>query len=283
MYFWINLFAAAFIAAVMFSGSAATEETDIRTTVGEWRLLARALLVNVVAVPLMAAALLYVSGYRGGFAVGAVLAAICPGAPFGTYFAGRSRGDVGLAMILTFGLTLVALVTTPITSRLIFGPGRMVPLPRGLGLLLTALIVFLPALLGQAVRRKSVAVARRLRDFAGALALAALAGANIAAVSLRSKGIRGVGLEGSALILLLVVASMALGWLAGGSTRSRVTLVTSTGLRNIGLAFLFAVYSFHDPEVRLGVGAYSILMLIPNLLFAGVMRWRARENANPAR
>jgi hypothetical protein len=56
---------------------------------------------------------------------------------------------------------------------------------------------------------------------------------------------------------------------------SRNTLATSTGLRNVGLAFLFAEHTFPGTDVPLGVAAYSLLMLPPNFLFATWMRCRS--------
>jgi BASS family bile acid:Na+ symporter len=145
-----------------------------------------------------------------------------------------------------------------------------------LGLLITGLIVLLPVLLGQALHRRSPSVEVRLARAANALAFPALIAANVAAAGLRSKGVRGVGWQGSALVLSLVVISMAVGWLCGRSPSTRTTLATSTGLRNVGLAFLFAGYTFPGTQVELGVAAYSVLMLIPNFLFAAVSKRRRR-------
>jgi BASS family bile acid:Na+ symporter len=279
MHTWLNVFAAVFTAAMMFSAAAAASDLEVRRIAAERTLLARAFLANVVLVPILAAALLHGLHRKGDFAIGAVLAAICPGAPFGTYLASRSRGDVALAVILTCGLTVIALVSTPITSLLIFGPGKMVALPRGLGLLVAALIVLLPVLLGRAVRRRSASAADRLGKAAGRVSFLALVATNVAAAGLRSSGVRGLGWDHSALILTLVAASMGVGWLSGGSPRTRATLATSTGLRNAGLALLFASYSFPGTQVELGVAAYSILMLIPNFAFVVVMRRRQAKHA----
>jgi predicted Na+-dependent transporter len=76
---------------------------------------------------------------------------------------------------------------------------------------------------------------------------------------------------------------MGAGWLAGLSPSTRTTLATSTGLRNAGLAFLFDEYSFPGTRVELGVAAFSILMLIPNFLFAAISRrWRGGVGVGPA-
>jgi Predicted Na+-dependent transporter len=268
---WLSVFAAVFTAAVMFSAAAAAPPVEIRRILTERKLLLRAFLVNVVVVPAVAAVLFH-AFHTEDFAVGAVLAAICPGAPFGTYFASRSNRNVALAMVLTCGLTIVALVSTPITSRFIFGADRMVALPEGLGLLLAGLIILLPVFAGQALHRRLPAIAARVARAAHLIAIPALVAASVAAAGMRSRGVRGMGWAGSALVLSLVVISMAAGWLAARSRDTRTTLATSTGLRNAGFAYLFAGYSFPGTDVELGVAAYSILMLIPNFAFTAVMR-----------
>ncbi len=270
---WVNVFAAAFTAVMMFSAAAATSDQEIHRVYEERRLLVRAFLANVVVVPVLTAALLYAVQLHGDLAMGVALAAICPGAPFGTFLAVRTRGDKALAVILTCGLTVIGLVTTPVTSRLVFGPSRMVALPGGLGVLVVALIVLVPVIAGQVVRRRS-ASAVRIARIASLLAFVLLMAANVAAGSLRSSGMREVGWQGSALILSLVIVSMGAGWLAGLSPSTRTTLATSTGLRNAGLALLFAEYSFPGTRVELGVAAFSILMLVPNFLFAAISRRR---------
>ncbi len=272
---WLKLFAAVFTAAMMFSAGAAISEREIRRVAADRNLLVRAYVANIIVVPLLAWMLAHAFHLRRDVALGAVLAAICPGAPFGTYMAGRSRRGVALAVILTCGLTFSSLVTTPITSLLIFGPGKMVSLPPGRGLLITLLIVLLPVLIAQAARRLSPEAAMRLGRAAGMLAFAALIAGSAAAAGLRSRGVRMVGWSGSALILSLVLVSMAVGWLFGKSPESRATLATSTGLRNVGLAYLFAEYSFPDSQAQLGVAAYSILMLLPNFTYTMVTRRRA--------
>lgn len=73
---------------------------------------------------------------------------------------------------------------------------------------------------------------------------------------------------------------MGAGWLAGTSSSQRATLATSTGLRNIGLALLYAEFNFPArPEVELGIAAYSALMLLPNFVFAMSMRFRRARAA----
>lgn len=275
----LKAFAAIFTAAMMFSASLATPDRAIRRASEHRMLLARAFLANVVIVPALAIALKQALQIEGDIAIGAVLAAICPGAPFGTFLAGKSRQDVGLAVFLTCALTLIGLLSVPVTSRLIFGPGKMAALPRGFGAVLVGVLILLPVALGRAIHRRSAEFAGRLAKASSLLTFLALLGATLAASGLRSKGVGLAGWRDSALILTFVAVSVGIGWLSGTSPSTRATLATSTGLRNVGLAYLYAEYSFPDTQAALGVAAYSALMLLPNFVFAVVTRYRETRGA----
>jgi BASS family bile acid:Na+ symporter len=274
------LLASIFTALMMFAASLTTSDAQVRMVLRERGVLVRALLMNLLVVPVLAVALRVALHATGAFGMGAVLAAVSPGAPFGTFIAGRFRQDVALAMVLTCGLTVIALITIPLSSLLIFGPQRIVLFPPGFGLLFVAVVVLLPVWGGRVIRLKWAAAAARLARIANLLAFVFLIGANLAAAQIRSTGVRSVGWRGSALILTVVVSSIAAGWLCGTTARIRATLGTSTGLRNVGLAFLYAEFTFPGTNVAFGVGAYSFLMLVPAFLFAAVMRLcraRARD------
>jgi BASS family bile acid:Na+ symporter len=269
------LLASLFTAAMMLAAGLTTPDGEIRRVLHERRVLARALFVNVALVPAIAFVLRVAFHATGAFGMGAVLAAVSPGAPFGTFIAGRFRQDVALAMVLTCGLSVIALITTPLTSLLIFGPEGMVRFPPGFGLLVVAILVLLPVWLGRVIRLRSAAVAARAAKALNLLAFVLLVGANFTAAAIRSEGVRAVGWRGAALILALVAASIAAGWMCGTTAKMRATLGTSTGLRNVGLAFLYAGTRFPGTGVPLGVAAYSLLMLVPSFLFASLM-WRRR-------
>jgi BASS family bile acid:Na+ symporter len=274
----MRLLAAIFTAAAMFSAAVATSDPETGRVVRDRGVLARAFLANVVIVPALAAALVHLFRLESGFAMGALLAAACPGAPFGTYLASRFRHDVPLAMVLTVGLTPVALISTPIASRLMFGAGNTVALPRGYGLLIVTVTMFFPVALGRAIRERWPDAAIRLGRAANHLALIAMLAGSLTVANLRSEGVRLAGWRGAAMILVIVAASIAVGWLWGSSRSTRATLANSTGLRNVGLAYLFAEHTFPGSDVPLGVAAFSLLMLPPNFLFALWTRRRRKGN-----
>lgn len=188
-----------FTAVMMFSASLVTPDREMRRVLDHRMLLARALLVNVVIVPVLAAALRRMFQLEGEIVTGAVLAAICPGAPFGTFLAGKSRQDVALAVVLTCGLTLIGLVTVPITSWLIFSPAETVALPRRFGLAFVTIVVLFPVALGCAIRRRFTDVADRIAKASALLTFLGLIAVTLAAAGLRSRGVRFIGWPGSAL------------------------------------------------------------------------------------
>src|SRR5262249_35909702 len=77
-----------------------------------WRLLSRAALANYLCVPAAAIGLLLLFQARPYVAVGFLVAAVCPGAPYGPPFTGIAKGNivmsVGLMVILAGSSALLA-------------------------------------------------------------------------------------------------------------------------------------------------------------------------------
>ena len=78
-------------------------------------LIGRALLANVVLVPMAAVLLVRLLDMPLALATGLFLAAAAPGAPFAPKLAEQSRGPYPVAVGLMFVLAMVSVVTTPAT------------------------------------------------------------------------------------------------------------------------------------------------------------------------
>jgi BASS family bile acid:Na+ symporter len=78
-------------------------------------LIGRALLANVILVPLAALILVRLLNMPLALATGLFLAAAAPGAPFAPKLAERTRGPYPVAVGLMFVLAMVSVVTTPAT------------------------------------------------------------------------------------------------------------------------------------------------------------------------
>jgi BASS family bile acid:Na+ symporter len=70
-------------------------------------------------------------------------------------------------------------------------------------------------------------------------------------------------------MLILLVASVVIGWLAGGSGRdNRRTMALTTSLRNVGVGLVIATGNFAGTPAVSAVLAYGIVEVLGSLLVA---------------
>ena len=76
-------------------------------------------------------------------------------------------------------------------------------------------------------------------------------------------------------MLILLVASLAIGWLAGGPGRNdRRTMTLTTSLRNVGLGLVIVTGNFAGTPAVSAVLAYAIVEVLGSL---AVALWWARR------
>src|SRR5262249_25957627 len=87
---------------------------ELGATVRDWRLLSRAALANYVLVPALVGGLLASFGSGPMVAVGFLVLAVCPGAPFGPPLAGIARANVAVAVGLMVVLAGSCAILAPV-------------------------------------------------------------------------------------------------------------------------------------------------------------------------
>src|SRR5262245_3147895 len=205
-------------------------------------LVARALAANYLLVPAVAVGLLVLFDADPMVAAGFLILAVCPGAPFGPPLAGVARGNVPLAV----GMMVILAGSSAIVSPLLLQ--ALLPWVSGGGAaridlvgLLTALLVtqLLPLLAGLLVKRWGSQLADRLLgpfELVGKVLSLGVAGLILASQFHMLMEIRIRGFVG---MLLLLAATLAIGWLAGGvDNHDRRTMALTTALRNVGLGLV---------------------------------------------
>lgn len=245
----------------------------------QFRLVARGVLANFIAVPVLAAICLVLLPLAPEVKIGILLMAAAPVAPMAPPFVGMARGDVPYAVGL---MTIVALLSVPLTPLII---GFALPETTGgvdldplqiVKTLVTAQLI--PISVGMAIRSASPAWTERLLRFVpriGQIGLIAGVGLILAG---QAKQILTMGLLAHLVIMFLVVASLFIGdvALAGESGSRRRSLAVSTAIRNVPLAFLIAGENFPGTVVApatLVFGSYTMLFSIAygKLMDAGKM------------
>ena len=96
----INLLAAITLVEMMVSVGLGVTLSDVRLVGKDWQLIARALVANYALVPAAAVCLLVWFHADSMVAAGLLVAAVCPGAPYGPPFTAVAKGDVTRAVVL---------------------------------------------------------------------------------------------------------------------------------------------------------------------------------------
>jgi bile acid:Na+ symporter, BASS family len=269
-----------FLVLAMLSIGLEVTGRQVLGTLRDGSLWGRALVANLVIVPVLGLVLVRLFPLSPDVAAGLLILAAAPGAPFAVQFTGKAKGAVAFAAALLLVFTVVALVVTPPLSSLLLGAGPSLRLPAGRVARAALLYLVLPLLAGFALQRWAGALAGALRKPVALCAALAFPAVILLTMSVKSAATRAIGLPAVLALLLLVLGAMLTGWLLGGpDTATRRVLATGTGMRNAIVALLIARTSFPGSDVDLAVLAFSALMVPLNLVFTLYQRWRARTRA----
>ena len=252
---------------------------EIVATVRDWRLVARAAAANYLFVPLVAIALLIGFDVSPAVAAGFLILAVCPGAPFGPPFAGIARANVPVAVGLMVVLAGSSAILSPLLLRLLLPwvSGGEVPSVDLIGMVGALLLTqLLPLLLGLVVRHWRPRLAERLLspfELVSKIMSLSVAGLILATQFRMLSEIRIKGFVG---MLVLLAATLAIGWLAGGPGRDRrKTMALTTALRNVGVGLVIVTGNFAGTPAVSAALAYGIVEVAGALLLA--LWWGRRE------
>ncbi len=254
----------------------------LRLTYGEVRAaLARCrfvaiMLVNFIAIP--ALAVIAIMAFKIGREVGTgmILLAAAPFAPVVPVFARMARAELALAAALTGVFPLLSAVLTPIAARgalWVVARGDVVRFDMWTSLVVLVATISLPLAAGVFVRHQAPVLGRRLLKPVEVIA-EAIGAASLAFVTLTQFGsILNLGWHSWLAMALLSEVSLGLGWVIGGPERnSRRVVALGTSNRNIALALLVAIQSFHGTGIASAVVGNGLLLIGFGLLH--VAWWR---------
>ena len=261
-----------FVLSTMFSMGLQLSVTQLADALGDRRLLIRSLVVNLVAVPVVASLLVRTVPIAPAYATGFLLLAVSPGAPFGPKFAEISDSDIAFASGLMALLCLLSVVTIPV-SLVALAPGDVVVDPVAIGRMVLR-IQLLPLLAGLALSSWDGSVGdrlyppiQRLSDYSFVsliVLLLVVYGDNM--VSLVGTGTLGLS-------AVTVAGSLALGYVCGGPVEERrEVLATTTAARNAAIALFIATAGFSNPDVLAVVLGFSFVSVVGAGAIAG--SWR---------
>jgi BASS family bile acid:Na+ symporter len=266
----INLLAAITLIEMMVTIGLGVSLADVWRVGRSWGLVVRAVLANYVLVPAAAVGLLLLFRAHPMVAAGFLVAAVCPGAPYGPPFTAMAKGNVavsvGLMVILAGSSAIVAPLLLQFLLPLMAGDAPLkINVVKMVGTLLGAQL--LPLCAGLLVRQRRPDWAVRLKGSAGVLSvlLNLLTLGVIIFVQFRVLAeIRLVGYVG---MMSLIIATVAAGWLSGGRENRRGMVIT-TSVRNVGVSLVIVTGSFPGTAAITSATAYALFQTIVMLLVA---------------
>ena len=249
----LNVAIAVFIAGVLFAAGLEVTFQQVLQPMRNAGLVTRALVANLVIVPLLIYGASTVFPLEEPYMIGVLLYGFAAGAPYTPKLVGLAGGDVPNSIAATMLLTVLTIVLMPLVLPFLV-PGSEIGIWEIAKPLL--LQMFVPLVAGLSIRHVSEAVATKLRRPANVVVnLSALIFLVLALVLHWDELVATAGTGTVAYAVVLTFASFAVGYLLGpGRMRGRVTLGLITTARNIGAAATVATANFRDdPRVLITV------------------------------
>jgi BASS family bile acid:Na+ symporter len=236
----------------------------------DWRLLTRAGLANYVIVPAATVGLLLLFEAEPMVAVGFLVLAACPGAPFGPPITALARGDVPAAVGLMVLLAGSSAVLAPLllAGLLPVVAGAKSPQVDAGRIATTLLLTQLgPLAAGIGLRHWRPLLAGWLQGPARWLSTIlnlAVVGLILVAHYPLFLALRAPHLAG--MLALLLASWAAGGLLAGPAAGVRKALTLTTGLRNVGVGLVIVTGAFPGTAALTATVVYGLLGVVGTLL-----------------
>lgn len=260
------------LATMMFAMGLRVDVRDLLISVRPVRRLILGLVANFVLLPAVTLGLLRLFHTDPMVSVGFLILAACAGAPVGPPITALARGDVPWALGMMLILTgLSALVTPALIGVLLpwVAPESVLHV-NSLKIVQVLLATQLfPLALGLGLRHLAPGWTRLVDKPVGFLANALLLALVAAIVATQYDMLAAIRPRGWFGMVLLLMASLALGWVCGGpEVASRKALATTTATRNVAVGLVIVTRDFANTPATTAVVAYGLVSILGALGWA---------------
>ncbi len=251
----MNLTIVVFIAGVLFTSGLEVTFEQVLTPLRDRSVVARALLANVIIVPLFVYAMSALYPLERPYTIGVLLYGFASGAPYTPKLVGAAAGNVPSSIASTMVLTVLTIIYMPIVLPFIV-PGADIGVWEIAKPLL--LQMFVPLVIGLGIRHLRARVADKLLRPSRLVVNLSLVVFLVLAVVLHGDALAAMIGTGAVLsAVVLTVVAFAVGYIIGpigAKGKGKATLGLITTARNIGAAATVATANFkEDPRVLLTV------------------------------
>lgn len=238
---------------------------------------------QILLLPAIAFAIGWALDLPAVYFMGLVLVACCPGGSSSNVFSMLAKGNVALSVTLTALSSIITLFTLPaimaFTARFVsINSGETIVLPVGKLIVQNIVLLFVPILLGVALRKVSPENAKKVNKALGKIAFPALM--TLALVFFLQytneiyENIAILGTSTALLILLAMGGSSLLSRTAGNDAATRRTIVIEVAMQNAAQAIAIASspFIFNSGEMALPAIIYALLMNVILLTYVYLIR-----------
>jgi BASS family bile acid:Na+ symporter len=239
----------------------------------------RAFLVGAICqmliLPLIAIAVIALTGLEGELAIGLFILSLCPGGATSNLYSYLSKADVGLSVSLTATIGMITPFTIPILAvwaiHFYGSDGEQFELPIISTWIKLMVVTVIPVLIGMGIRAKWSEFAKRSETYVSGFSMAVLGFVIISiCINLGDKLIDFAIATGPAVIILNLV-TMTFGYCAGRfllhqEAQSR-TITLEVGMQNGTLALLITSGILESGAMSVAPSIYSLFMFVSASLF----------------
>ena len=269
-----------FFVSTMLSIGLQTHISDLRSLLASKGIFVRTLLANFVIVPIIGIVLALLLPLQPHVAGALMLLACTPGGWSAVQFSSQVKGSSPLAGAMLGLLSLLALFVSPMILWLVLPGNVQMVLPYTSALLTFLVFLLLPLLVGMFLLGRVPGAATKLSKPLALAGVVAFVGFMVVTGDARKAAMGEIGMAAAGAMLLLIFASMTVGWFMGGPGReSRQILATSTSMRNAALCLAIIESSAPGHPAEVPLIAFSLLMVPPNMLFTIYRTVQAKRKA----
>lgn len=260
---------------------------DFRRVIAQPKAFFIGAICQMAILPLIAVAIIELTGLTGPLAIGLFILALCPGGTTSNLYTLLARGDVGLSVSLTAVIGFITPFTIPILGAWAIGhyatAEQAIVFPVLKTWVTLIVVTVIPVIVGMLLRAKWESLALRLEPWVSKFSIAVLALVIVViCVNLGEKLIDFALLAGPAALILNLV-TMTLGYVAGSlllhhEDQAR-TISLEVGLQNGTLALMITTGILQSAEMSVAPSVYSLLMFITATLFTVWVRKRPLTSA----
>lgn len=258
-----------FVVLVMLSIGLHVSGGELLKVLRNGALFTRTMLANCVLIPALGFLLVNLFPLTPDASIGILLLAAIPGTPIALQFTRQAKTRLAFAAVMTFLLSLVSIVLTPLVFEVM--PRIAQRSERPILNLIASMLLYIsaPLFVGLLVAQRVPVTARRLILPLNILASGVFIFVMWETRLARREALYSIAGRGTILAMfLLLIMSMIIGWLIGGpDNESRRVLATSTGMRSVIVVLYIARYCFPGTHIYMIPIVYLSLMVPANLLF----------------